>query len=171
MHAVGAADRPKPIHLLIEQTTAFKHLKSIATSRLVKGRVLRDTLGPEGEREFERVLHEFLAEARGLGARPVLCTFATSHVRASLAKLPAEYELNLLRFNMDLSLLGWLDSIERYNRILERVAREENILCVDLASVLAGRSELFRDFWHLKAPGHEIAARSIADRLLEDSER
>lgn len=150
-----------------EQTTLYKHLKTQLTARLTKARVLRDTLGGEGERRFEASVREFVAVARELGARPVLCTFATSHVRANLEQLPSEYEHNLLRFNDQLSMRGWLDSIERNNRVLGRVAREEGLVLVDLAGALAGRSEHFRDFWHFRPEGHRIAAATIARVLGE----
>jgi hypothetical protein len=36
---------------------------------------------------------------------------------------------------------------------------------VDLERELAGRSELFRDMWHLKEPGHRRAAAALAAAL------
>ncbi len=163
----GSGANGNVLQRLVEQTTVYKHLKSIVTARLTKGRVLRDALGPDEVAAFEARLNRFIATARELGAQPVLCTFATSHVRSNLAQLPEEYELNLLRFNLELSIAGWLDGVERCNAVLEHVAREQGVPLVDLAGPLAGRSELFRDFWHLRAEGHAIAARALAAELIE----
>jgi len=169
--SIGAGDAagggPNWIQRTCEETTVFKHLKTQLTARLTKARVLLDTLGAEGEERFEAFVGEFVEAARELGAEPVLCTFATSHVRSNLDELPSEYEYNLLRFNIQLSLEGWLDSVERNNRVLERIAREEGLTLVDVAGALAGRSEHFRDFWHFRPEGHRIAAATIAGALTE----
>lgn len=166
-----AADSgPNQLHALVEQTTLYKHLKSTVTSRLTRGRVLRDSFTEADAQALELRVREFVRAVRELGARPVLCTFATSHVRSNIDQLPSEYELNLLRFNLELSLAGWLDGVERGNALIERVAREEGLQLVDLATPLAGHPELFRDFWHMRAEGHAIAARALAAALYEDFE-
>ena len=51
--------------------------------------------------------------------------------------------LNLLRFNVFLSLRGWLDSVERFNAVLRAVAEREQLQIIDVSAALSGRAELF----------------------------
>lgn len=159
------------VRRLAEATTAYQNLKTQVAARLTKGRNLRHDLGDAGEELFAAFVHDFLAAAREVGAEPVLVTFATSHLRSSVKSMPREHEYNLLRFNYVLSIYGWLDCIERYNRVLARVAREEGVQLVDLAGVMAGRSELFRDLWHMTPEGHRFAAETIARALARGADR
>ncbi len=149
----------------VERTTAFKHLKSVITSRLTSARRLAPTLGEAGEALFEARVRAFLAACRQLDAQPVFCTFPTAYTRATIADTPLEYELNMLRFNEFLALEGWLDSVERFNAVLRRIASAEHVPLIDLAGSVAGRAQLFRDMWHLTQPGHVEVARRIADEL------
>lgn len=159
------SQEPDAISRLVEQTTIFKHIKSQLTARLSRARLLVDELGEEGDQRFERLVWEFVTTVRELDAQPVLCTFATSHLRSSLDELPLEYELNLLRFNMHLSVEGWVNTVARFNRVLRRVAEEAGVPLVDLARVVGGQSQHFRDYLHLTASGHQIVAGAIADVL------
>jgi lysophospholipase L1-like esterase len=148
----------------VEETTVFKHLKSAVTSRLTRERRLAPTLGEAGEALFEARVRAFLARCRELDARAVLCTFPTAYTRETIANTPLEYELNMLRFNVFLALEGWLDSVERFNAVLRRVAGAENVPLIELAEPVSGRTELFRDMWHLTGPGHvEVAGRIAAE--------
>ena len=156
----------RAIQKLVESTTVYQNLKSQVSARLTKGRCLEHELGAEGEEIFASYVREFLDAARAVQAVPVLVTFATGYdVRSDLAAMPRETEYNLLRFNYILSIHGWLDSIERYNRVLERIAVEEGVLLIDLAGPMSGRPELFRDLWHLSPEGHRFAAETIAEAL------
>lgn len=150
---------------LVESTTLYKHIKSSLTARLAKGRALAQTLGDEGDELFELRVRAFLEQCRTVGATPVLCTFPTAYTPATRASTPPEYELNLLRFNVFLSLEGWLTSVERFNAVLRRIASSERLPLIDVAQSFAGRAELFRDMWHLTQQGHELVARQLADEL------
>ncbi len=162
-----ASGGPGAVRRFVESTVVYQHLKTQVAARLAKGRRLRHALGPEGEELFAAAVHDFVEAARGTGAEPVLVTFATSHRGDQLASMPREYEYNLLRFNVVLSIYGWIDSIDRYNAVLEQVAREEGLRLVDLAGVMSGRSELFRDLWHMTPEGHRVAAETLAAALAD----
>lgn len=149
----------------VEATTIYKHLKSLATSRVAQQRPLVDTLGREAELLFEQRVLELVSAARAAGATPVLCTFATAYTLENAASTPQEYELNLLRFNVFLSLRGWLDSVERFNAVLRAIAEREQLQLIDVSAALSGRSELFRDMWHFTKEGHAEVANLLADGL------
>lgn len=159
---------PNVLVRFVEQTIAYKHIKSQITARLSKARVLHDHLDAEAIEVFDANVRDFLDACREVGARPVLCTFATSHTRADLDQVPETFELNLLRFNIYLSLDGWKETVGQFNDRLREIAVEEGVLLVDVEAALEGRSEHFRDFWHFKPEGHRIVGEAIASALLAE---
>ena len=164
----GSAGTPPPrgwIEGKSEETTVFSVLKSNLTSRLSAARILLDRLPARADAAFEAYVRTFVDEARSLGARPVLCTFATRNTQATRATLPTEVVLALRRVNLYLSIDGWLDAVARFNAVLRRVALEEGLPLLDVAAALADQPELFRDFSHLYEGGHELVARTLFEGL------
>jgi hypothetical protein len=147
---------------LIEQTTLQPLLKEHVSSRVTLQRPLVDTLGTEGERAFEGRVRAFVAAVRALGAKPVLCTFATSHARTTPGQLP----LHVFRFNIRVSRTGWHDTVDAWNRILVKVAAEERIPLVDVAGALLGQGDAFVDFVHFTASGHDRVAALLEEAIL-----
>ncbi|MBI4000231.1 MAG: hypothetical protein HY348_00405 [Nitrospira defluvii] len=166
----GNAPSPKPqanrIVRLFESTSIYALLKGNVSNRLAGQRVLADTLGVRGESEFEAMVRDLVESARQIGAEPVLCTFATSHVRKHLPHIPDEVPGLLFRYNVYLSLEGWISTIERFNAILRRIAEEEHLVLIDLEGQLAGHGEYFRDFVHFTPEGHAVMARAIYTALV-----
>jgi hypothetical protein len=157
--------RPNWIVRTFEETSLYAQLKGNVSNRLTGQRVLADSLGGQGEREFEQLIRAFIRSARQIGAEPVLCTFATSHQRKQMPNIPGEVSGFMFRYNIYLSVDGWLDTLERFNAILKRLAAEEQLLLVDLDAEISGRSEYFRDFVHFTPAGHERVARALLARL------
>lgn len=154
---------------LVEQTAIYAQLKGHLTSRLTGKRVLADSLGRPGDIEFERKVRNFIAAARSVGATPILCTFATSHVRRDLPDFPDTVVYFVFKYNVYLSVGGWVETIERFNRILRRIAAEEGILLIDLEPQIAGHHDYFRDFVHFTPVGHSAVAKVIHHELVTHS--
>jgi hypothetical protein len=152
---------------LVEHTTLQPLLKENASSRVTLMRPLTDTLGSEGERAFEERVRAFIRTVRALGARPVLCTFPTSHDRTNPDPMP----LHVFRFNLRLSRRGWHDTVDAWNDVLRRVAREEAVPLVEVAGALLGRTASFVDFVHLAADGHEVVARLLEEPVAAEIAR
>ena len=148
-------------------TGHYKNLKTQVTARLARGRVLRAGLGPAGARRFEALVRELLGEARRQGAEPVLCTFATRWGAAEAERADEDAELQVLSINVELSLAGWLRTIEDFNAVLRRVAADEGLVLADVAGELTGRTDLFRDLWHFTPEGHDVVAGTIARAIAE----
>lgn len=146
---------------LVDRTTLQPLLKENASSRVTLLRPLADTLEPAGARAFEARVRAFLAAVRALGARPVLCTFATSHDRANPDPLP----LHVFRFNIRLSRRGWHDTVDVWNDVVRRIARDEGVPLVDVAAALLGKTGSFVDFVHLAPDAHETVARLLEDAV------
>ena len=73
---------------LVEESTIYAHLKEYLTSVLKRSRILHDSMGDEGDREFQRILNYFIEVCRKQDIQPILCTFATSHIRSDISSLP-----------------------------------------------------------------------------------
>lgn len=142
----------------VERSTLRPLLKEHVSSRVTLLRPLADSLEPGGEAAFTARVRSFVALCRRLGVRPVLCTCAVSHDRENPEQLPR----HVFRFNLRVSRRGWHDTIERWNEVLRRVAREEGVPLVDVAAELLGRGEFFVDFVHFTARGHAEVARLLA---------
>ena len=167
------ADQPRPEPSLAtrltewtEHTALYAHAKARITAPLTGERVLADGLGSAGDEAFRLRIEAFLQECDALGATPVLATFATSHRIAERAALPGEWASNLFRYNIYLSVEGWIDAVQRWNKIVREVAAERGVALADVAGAVAGRAELFRDFTHFKPPGHELAAEALEGAVL-----
>lgn len=150
-----------------EQLTVYKHLKMQVTTRLAAARSLRSGIGHEGAAVYRAWVEEFIKAARELGARPVLCTFATSHTLSTLEQVPAHYQQQVLAMNVELSVEGWLSAVADLNASLRVLAAEQGLPLADVAAAVGDRPELFRDLWHMTPAGHAAAAAAIAAALEE----
>jgi hypothetical protein len=155
---------------LVEQTAIYAQLKGHLTSRLAGKRVLSDFLGRSGDAEFEAKIRAFIAVTRNIGATPILCTFATSHVRRDLPDFPDSVTTLVFKYNIYLSLTGWVETIERFNNILRHIAAEEGIVLIDVEKEIAGRHDYFRDFVHFTPLGHAAVASVIQRPLVTRSQ-
>ena len=155
---------------LVEQTAIYAQLKGHLTSRLATKRVLADSLGSAGDARFEEKIRAFIAATRGAGAIPILCTFATSHVRRDLPNFPDSAVTLIFKYNIYLSLAGWVEAIERFNNILRHIAAEEGLVLIDVENAVAGHEDYFRDFVHFTPRGHSAVATAIRDALIANSQ-
>jgi len=159
------ANEPNWTVRLIESTTAYAILKGYFTAWLASTRVLSDELPAAAQLEFERRVREFIGIARENGVTPVLCTFATSHRRSDLGAFPSNVVTFLFKYNIHLSLRGWVETVEALNESLREIAREERALLVDVSGALLGHPDYFRDFIHFNPKGHAAVAEAMATAL------
>lgn len=148
-----------------ERTTLYALLKANVTSLITRERILADNLPASADPLFRERVEAFVDAAETVGSIPILTTFATSHGLEAAGGLPLDVELFMLRWNPHLSPDGWLEAVARFNDIIRRVAREREIVLIELEPDLTGRHDLFRDFVHLRPRGHREAARLLADGL------
>ena len=151
---------------LVEHSAIFAQLKGNITSRLATKRLLSDSLGPQGDAEFESMVRGIIATTRKVGAVPILCTFASSHIRGDLPSVPDSVTTLIFKYNIYLSLEGWIGTIEHFNEILRRIAAEEKLTLIDLEHEISGHHEYFRDYVHFTPEGHAAVARVIHQALL-----
>ena len=149
----------------LEETTIYKHLKEYVTSILKRSKILQHTMGEEGEREFENLIRYFLGVCKRLNVKPILCTFATSHLKSDLPNLPLKIRNWWFVYNDYLSEKGCFDTLERFNKVITKIADEENCMLIDLKSEIGGRKEYFRDFVHFSIEGHRAVAELLYKSL------
>jgi hypothetical protein len=157
--------RPNPVVRLLESTTLYSLLKTNVTTRISVARPLAPSLTPEAFHDFEGTLRRFVRGVRTRDTVPVLCTFAAMHDRGDLPDFSENAVSSIFRYNPHLSLEGWIDAIERINSIIRQVGAEEQVMVVDVDRHVGGRPDLFVDFVHFTAEGHEAVARAIATGL------
>jgi hypothetical protein len=150
---------------VVHNTTVFEQLRTQVTARLAQARILEESLGAAGDRIYEARLRAWIAACRAIGATPVLSTFATSHDRHHREDIPDSVATQLFTYNMFLSLDGWIVTIDRWNEIALRVAKEERVAIADIRAVLSGRPEFYSDFFHWTPEGHRIFAETLAKVL------
>ena len=149
----------------VENTSIFALLKGNLSPRLTEAKILKSTLSEENRNTFERSIRDFVARCRHLDAVAVLCTFATSHNRSNVDRIPDEYRWNQLKFNPHLSMDGWVKTIAEWNDVIRHVADDEDVQVIDLVRTVGGRHEFFRDFVHFNERGHHRMAVLIAASL------
>lgn len=156
--------RPWPSRLM-EATTAYAQAKNQLKARLVALRLLEPTLPPAVLAGLRERLDAVRAVTESFGAELVLVQFACSHPASQGGSLPAPYRNNLFRYNSYLSERAWREGVGDWNTLLAGYGAAHGLAVLDLPSDLAGRHECFRDFCHLTAEGHAVAARALADEL------
>jgi len=159
--------KPQPNGLVrfYESTTLYRTVKETVGGRINQQRMLADELGPEAETILRRELADFVAACRELGAEPVLCTFAASNDRTNYEQTAAAARTALFRGDSVLSLLGWVQTIDRLNGVIRDFAATEGLRLVDVAAALNGQPQYYRDFIHFNRRGHEAIAHYIATGL------
>lgn len=155
------------IQRVFEATSTYAQLKNQITSRLTRGRVLAARLGDEGNALFVERVVTFLDACDDAGVRPVLCTFATSHVPATIDEMPSDTVDNLFRYNIHLAVRGWMASVAELNDALRELASARDVALIDVDAAITGRAELFRDFTHFTREGHAAVAEVFAAGLAE----
>lgn len=161
--------RPNVFIRLYERTTIYAVFKEFMGGRIAQQRILLDDLGPVAQNSFRDLITDFITNCRMNDIEPVLCTFATSHDSASISQLPQSYKSSLFRYNIYLSIPGWMKTVDDYNRLLREIASDSNVLLVDLAREIGGHPEYFRDFIHFSPQGHQAMATNIASALKQSS--
>lgn len=154
--------RPNVLVRYYESSTIYKTLKELMGGRATQQRVLAHTLGPRAAHMFRQVLLDFVASAKALEIEPILCTFATSHDASNIAQIPVAYLNSVFRYNIYLSMTGWVHAIAELNDVVREVAASESLELIDVEIALGGHPEFFRDYVHFNQRGHAALAELLA---------
>ena len=148
-----------------ERTTIFRTLKELIGGYASQQRILSADLGPEAAPRFREKVRRFVARCRESGVEPVLCTFASGYDVRNYRSTPVAIRNAVFRYNIYLSLEGWVKTIDMFNDVIRDVAAQTGVPLIDVAGDIGGRPEYFRDFIHFNRDGHAEVARLMADGL------
>jgi hypothetical protein len=156
----GTGDVPQgsPLVRQLQAATTFAQLREQVTSRVGAQRILFDDLPEAALESFMRDLDEVCQAAITVGARPIVCTFATQLVPGNIKNTPADIWLPMFRYNMYLSLPGWSSVIAELNGRIQAYAAANDYVLADVAAVAAARPEFFTDVAHFSEEGHRLVA-------------
>ena len=155
----------RPIENLLEKCTVYTLIKTNASTHLTACKQLRKSISRDEDQQYFSSIENFITCVNHLGSTPVLCTFAMSHSSEISENLPLDYQLGMLAVNKELEPTGWIDTVERWNRMIKQYAADNHIGLIDLAEVIHGKPEYFRDAHHFNKLGHAKVAGVIAKYL------
>lgn len=117
---------------------------------------------------YESNVREILAAVRQLGASPVLITLPTVVRRDMTLDDLREAAVYFPYYPSAYGVGDLIDLVDSYNRAIRKIARDEEVLLIDLASLFAGRADyrrLFYDTMHPTDAGQQLIADHLASEL------
>lgn len=148
---------------IYERTTLYSNSKSLISPLVTKSKLLINDVDPKILNAFRNLLDQFISTSLAFNTKVVLCTFALSHGPNSINNPPAKIINSIFKFNKILSYKGWQNYVAAFNDIIRKKAHENNLILIDIASQMTGRSALFKDFFHFNENGHKNIADIIAN--------
>jgi len=121
------------------------------------------TLNPNGFRQYQLGMEVFVDLARNIGAEPILMTQARL-VHGSNALTP-EKQKRIDYHHVGLSHEALLETFDRLDAIVRKVAAEKGVMLIDASAHLSGKVWAFDDHVHVVPKGSEALAQFVADHL------
>ena len=143
------------------RTRYFRTKYDVGSEGLQEGGDLADSFPEWGVEQYRIDLAAFVAAAHHAGAIPVMLTQATLAVSGASESDRERIAYEYVGLDHD-TLVRAFDSCTESMRT---IAKKEDVLLLDVAASLSGRSELFRDHVHATAEGSRALARLTADFL------
>ncbi len=162
------------IEKTLEQMTIYGHLRRYIGGRVLLSTLLHDNIGEKAKKAFKKTLLQFIKTSKDIGAKPVLVTFSTQYDTKNIYKMTEDEKLALVRYNEYLSPVGWVTTVESFNKVIYQTAIENNIYYIDLAKNINGKKTYFTDFIHFTKKGHKVTGKLLANeflKILRKSER
>ncbi len=144
-----------------EKTTLYANSKSLLTPSINYSRILQDHVDTRVIKVFTDSLEDYIKTAKSLEIEVMLCTFALSHGPDRNDDPPKDVMYPILRYNRYLSFKGWQNYVSEMNEVIRQKAMQNNIILIDVADQMTGKTSLFRDFFHFTKEGHKEVARII----------
>lgn len=119
--------------------------------------------------KYEQELNSFIGFLKEKNIVPVMPTFpflTTCTNKDTYKKILMETRL---MFFIELSEDGILDAMSKLNNLIKKTAQKQNVLCVDIDSLLPKTLEYFADELHYTDRGSELIAREICESLIRSN--
>ena len=119
-----------------------------------------DMLNPDGFRQYQLAMETFVDLARNIGAQPILLTQARL-VHASTVLSP-EKQKRVDYHHIGLSHEALVETFDRLDEIVRKVAAEKAAFLLDASAHLAGKPWAFEDHVHVTPEGSKALAQFVA---------
>ncbi|MDH5229684.1 MAG: SGNH/GDSL hydrolase family protein [Gammaproteobacteria bacterium] len=169
-------NKPTPSHLTVDQlieeqvenTTIYKHLRRYIGGTVLMSSILHDDLTQEADKAFKTTLVKFIETTKSIGATPIFVGFAAKYTKENISKIDYEGTLWLLRYNKYLSPTGWVNTMSRFDKIMQQTAIEHEVVFIsDVHNLIAGKTRLYKDFVHFTQAGHKQVGEAIASGFID----
>ena len=140
-----------------------KQIEEIEHLRL-KGRNPMDSVPDIYLYSFRDDLNRLVDSIRSQGIEVMLTNYPTLISHDNITEYP-EIFLDGRRFNIYLSLTGIVDSVIKFNNVIEHVAVEKKIMFFDASSFLPKSTDYFGDLFHYTDKGAQRFAEGVAAQL------
>ena len=146
----------------VERTTAYELVKANLSPLIAQSRESKDVIPKSFLGSFEQDLSSMLTAANSRNADCFICTFGLSHIDTKT--FPSNYKLVLSSILPEYSSTAWIQATSEGNSIIRaRFAKH-----FDLAAVLRGQTQLYRDPVHFSAAGHQFVGAWLAQEIAEN---
>ena len=122
-----------------------------------------ETLNPGGFRQYQLAMEVFVDLARNIGAEPILLTQARLVHESN--NLDSQQQKRIDYHYARLSLDALVETFDRLDRIVRKVATEKGAILIDASAHLSGKEWAFDDHVHVMPKGSEALAQFVADHL------
>ena len=122
-----------------------------------------ETLSPGGFRQYQLAMEVFVDLARNIGAEPILLTQARLVHESN--NLTPEREKRIDYHYVGLNHDALVETFDRLDRIVRKVAAEKGAMLIDVSAHLSGKEWAFEDHVHVVPKGSEALAQFVADHL------
>ncbi|MEE9232180.1 MAG: hypothetical protein V3U07_01870 [Nitrospirales bacterium] len=120
-------------------------------------------LNPNGFQQYQLAMEIFVDLARNIGAKPVLVTQARLLHESNA--LTEKQQKRIDYHHVGLNHEALLETFDRLDAIVRKVATEKGALLIDASAHLSGKDWAFDDHVHFVPKGSEAMAQFLAERL------
>ncbi len=121
------------------------------------------TLNPNGFRQYQLAMEVFVDLARNIGAEPILMTQARLVHESN--NLTPQKQKRIDYHHVGLSHEALLETFNRLDRMVRRIATEKETDIIDASAHLSGKVWAFDDHVHVVPKGSDALAQLVADHL------
>ncbi|MDH5774735.1 MAG: hypothetical protein OEZ57_07450 [Nitrospirota bacterium] len=121
------------------------------------------TLNPNGFRQYQLAMEMFVDLARNIGAEPILMTQARLVAKGQM--LTPERAKRVDYHHVGLSHEGLVETFDRLDVIVRRVAEEKDVSLIDASAKLSGQDWAFDDHVHVVPKGSDALGQLVTDHF------
>lgn len=152
------------IKTIYQSLSLYGHLTDYIGGNVKLEGQLKNSI-PLSDDDFEIQIRSFIYACRYNKVKPILTTFAASHDLNNIHKMHHSIRTSFVKYNTYLSPVGWINTVSRYNNLIRKISKSENVPLIDIAEKMNGDYQYYIDFVHFNEQGHTRIANIISEEL------